>query len=222
MADLLNLKDKSVLKNQRILDLGMGPGRWSKLFIQAGFSVVTGLDIQPEMVAQAKKRIRNSNFRAVLGDMKKLPFKSEFFEKVFSFRSIKYVQDLNLVLSEINRVLVPGGTLVVEFPNNSLLIQSISWLLPVVPLRIKSVRWYLENSSFYTKEDVVSRLNRNGLTVVRVYPLFILPASPLPTLGGAFTWFWIVLDYIGSRTLSPKWFARSWVVSAVKVNSLKI
>ena len=154
--------------------------------------------------------------------MMELPFKKSSFEKVFSFRSIKYVQNLDRVLAEIYRVLMPCGTFVVEFPNKSLLIQLASWILSVVPLRMKSVRWYMENSRFYTKKDIVYNMRRNGLIIIRMYPLFILPASPLPTFGGSLTWLWILFDRMGSLILAPKWFARSWVVSAVKPKKRKI
>src|SRR3989338_10184472 len=73
------LNNQNNLYNQNILDLGMGPGRWSKMFIEMGFRQVTGLDIEPKMVASAKKNIRNSNFNSVVTDMQKLPFKNNSF-----------------------------------------------------------------------------------------------------------------------------------------------
>ena len=214
------LNNQNNLYNQNILDLGMGPGRWSKMFIEMGFRQVTGLDIEPKMVASAKKNIRNSNFNSVVTDMQKLPFKNNSFNKIFSFRSFKYVKSPNTSLSEIRRVIAPDGSTFIEFPNNSLPIKLVSWLtfklMNHLPRYTKNIRWYLENSRFYQKDEITKLTQASKLTLLSLTPLFILPARPLPTLGGRITWFWICLDKLLSRLLPPEFFARSWVLIAEK------
>jgi SAM-dependent methyltransferase len=43
----------------RVLDVGCGVGRWSRLLASRG-ALVTGVDLSPTMIAQAKRRARNS------------------------------------------------------------------------------------------------------------------------------------------------------------------
>src|SRR3989304_4031680 len=69
------------LQSQCILDLGMGPGRWSKYFLDMGFGQVTGLDINPAMVSYAGKTINEDRFRGVEGDMEELKFPTDTFDK---------------------------------------------------------------------------------------------------------------------------------------------
>jgi ubiquinone/menaquinone biosynthesis C-methylase UbiE len=43
-------------KNTSILDIGVGDGRTSRAFIDAGYTDLTGLDLNPEMLAQTKAK----------------------------------------------------------------------------------------------------------------------------------------------------------------------
>lgn len=104
--ELLELDDK------RILDLGCG-GAWHTRFLAEGGSGrrVTGLEVD---AIQHRKNLAiegypNITFRA--GGAEAIPAEDESFDLVFMFKSLHHVPEplMDQALSEIRRVLVPGG-----------------------------------------------------------------------------------------------------------------
>jgi SAM-dependent methyltransferase len=93
-----------------ILDLGVGGGRTIPLL--RGISRdYTGIDYTPELVAACRKRFPDANVQQ--GDARQLSQFADgrFYLVVFSFNGIDSVAhaDRTAILSEIHRVLMPGG-----------------------------------------------------------------------------------------------------------------
>lgn len=213
--ETFKLDTKDIINKEKILDLGMGPGRWSKFFLKQGFNRVYGIDIAPKMVEYAKKDIHSNKFEAKVANMQKLPFEGNFFNKVFCFRSFKYVNNPKIALREIKRVLKPDGTLLLELSNKSLfnilLLYIAKLIVKIRPTLHLQNRWrYYLRARFYTKNEIASLVSNLGFKVQTVKPLFALPSVPLPsgkiTVSG-----WIVLDRALFHILPKNWFARSWV-----------
>lgn len=97
-----------------ILEVGGGPGRlWTENFghIPAGWSI-TLTDASSGMVAEAARRLgpdRSFGFRAA--DVQELPFEGSSFDAVVANHMLYHVPDRPRAVSEISRVLRPGGTL---------------------------------------------------------------------------------------------------------------
>ena len=92
-----------------ILDLGAGVGRHALVLQAAGFEV-TALDAAPEGLAEIDKA--GTGVKTQLGRMDDLPFVDGAFDHVLSWNVI-YHGDETVVLntiSEVRRVLKPGGT----------------------------------------------------------------------------------------------------------------
>lgn len=72
---------------------------------------VYGVDISREVVKLAKKRMKNMvNIKKfVVGDIRELPFKDNFFDVVFSFGTIEHIREQTKACCEAFRVLKPGG-----------------------------------------------------------------------------------------------------------------
>lgn len=100
--------------NAEILDLGCGPGKWTRLFAEKGFST-TGIDASAAMISLAEERTDESVLKRIhfyVMDVAKLGFR----DKVFDFVSCVTVLQHNLddqkwnhAIREINRVTKPGG-----------------------------------------------------------------------------------------------------------------
>ncbi len=105
-----------VYKNEnRILDLGCGTGLGLELFSQTGLRIdYVGIDLSNEMIQELK--INHSSVTAVEGSMSNLSFfLSNSFDNVISlFTSFSYTDDLKKTVSEIHRVLKPGGKILVS------------------------------------------------------------------------------------------------------------
>lgn len=101
---------KLVGNNGVLLDAGCGPGGESKLMVDHGFKVV-GIDITPEMIEIAKKKVPEANFKRM--DMRTLDFGAEAFDGIWSARALIHIPKAEQVqtLVEWKRVLKPGGVL---------------------------------------------------------------------------------------------------------------
>ncbi len=99
---------------ERVLDLGSGAGTDSLVAAQmvGEEGHVTGIDMTSAMLAKARAAadqmgVRNVEF--VEGEAERLPFPDESFDVVISNGVIDLIPDKDAVVSELHRVLVPGG-----------------------------------------------------------------------------------------------------------------
>ena len=97
--------------DERALDVGTGAGALA-LGLASLVQGVIGVDIVPELLEEAKKRAP-VNVEFANGDAYELPFPSDAFDLVSTARTLHHVQRPELVLAEMNRVLRPGGTMLV-------------------------------------------------------------------------------------------------------------
>lgn len=108
-------------KGQIILDLAAGTGSSSVAFMGEGIKVVAA-DFSNGMLEEGRQRHPELEF--VYADATKLPFKDKEFDTVTISFGLRNVQNTELALSEMLRVLKPGGKLVVcefsQIPNRFL------------------------------------------------------------------------------------------------------
>lgn len=91
------------LEGQVIADLGCGPGWYTDAFRDAGGSVLP-LDGDLDEL-----RVSGRSFGAVLGDAGRLPAPDASFDGVFCSNLLEHTPDTAAVISEMARVLRPGG-----------------------------------------------------------------------------------------------------------------
>lgn len=89
-------------RGDTLLDVGCGSGWFSRRFAAAG-AAVTGLDLDPAMLAYAGRH-SPSQIGYVRGDMAALPFPDQCFDVVSAVTSLCFVKDERAVLREMRRV----------------------------------------------------------------------------------------------------------------------
>jgi ubiquinone/menaquinone biosynthesis C-methylase UbiE len=96
-----------------VLDVGCGDGLLVVELARQG-AEVTGLDTDPAMLAAARERADAAGVEArfVPGRAETLPFADDTFDRVTASALLCLVSDRTQVLSEMARVLKPGGRLV--------------------------------------------------------------------------------------------------------------
>jgi ubiquinone/menaquinone biosynthesis C-methylase UbiE len=110
-----------VQAGQRILDLGCGDGALSELIVEHAEVALTAADVAQAALARAAARPRLGQRATFLqvpfdGD---LPLEDNAFELVWAGEVIEHVADTGRWLSEVRRVLAPGGELLISTPNHT-------------------------------------------------------------------------------------------------------
>jgi SAM-dependent methyltransferase len=106
-----------VAPGDRLLDLGCGAGRHARAFAAAGADVV-GADLSAALLFRAVRGARGGA-RFVRADVRALPFRAIFRHVVSLFTSFGYFDDAGdrAHLAEVRRVLVQGGSFLLDFLN---------------------------------------------------------------------------------------------------------
>jgi SAM-dependent methyltransferase len=113
----------------KVLDVGCADGGILAPF--AGRMEIHGVDISPGLI---EKALKNGLKARVHDAVKPLPFPDKTFDVVFSGETIEHQIDTDWFLSEINRVLKPGGQFVLTFPNIRTLASFALLLLDLPPM----------------------------------------------------------------------------------------
>jgi ubiquinone/menaquinone biosynthesis C-methylase UbiE len=108
-----------------VLDVPCGFGRHTIPLARAGFAVV-GADRSHVLLAEARRRAGDDGPELVQADYRELPFPDARFDAALNlFSSLGYLGDEGdtRALTEIGRVLRPGGRLVIETMHRDLLVS---------------------------------------------------------------------------------------------------
>lgn len=146
----------------RLLDLGSGTGALLPLLAEWSVSLdaYVGADASPEMLRIAAERTSSGGrraFAAAVADA--LPFAGGAFDTVVTASSLHYWEDVDSSLTEIRRVLAPGGRLIV-----------LDWSRDFVSMRLKNLAMRLARVSYermYSEAEVTGLLRGAGFRIGR-------------------------------------------------------
>jgi len=110
-----------IAPDHTILDFGCGEGRMIYHFRKLGYQAF-GMDIAHPLsdahLRMTRERLRKPRENVIRVDASgKIPFPDNHFDVVISWEAMDHVQDYELALSEIRRVLKPGGKSFLYFPS---------------------------------------------------------------------------------------------------------
>ncbi|MBH0168319.1 class I SAM-dependent methyltransferase [Fictibacillus sp. 18YEL24] len=114
---LLELQDQD-----HVLELGCGAG-YAIQMITDRYLVkeIVGIDLSATAIRSAttrnKRKMNNERTKLIQANFNDLPFPDKMFNKVYSIQTIYFWDDINTIVSEIYRVLMPGGMVVITFSN---------------------------------------------------------------------------------------------------------
>ncbi|MFZ0339444.1 MAG: methyltransferase domain-containing protein [Terracidiphilus sp.] len=162
---------------ERILDLGCGDGQLTERIAATG-AVVTGIDASPNMVAAARAR----GIDAKEGSAESLPFPDQSFDAVFSNAVLHWVRGQDAMMTEVRRVLRPGGRFVAEMGGlGNIAAIRVAFAAVLARLGHASLG---ERGNYYPTPDAYTRhLTSHGFTVARM----ILFPRPTPLGAGGMT-----------------------------------
>ena len=168
---LKNIKRDSHIK---ILDIGPGGGRWSEMMlVYFPQAEVIGCDLSEGMVLDLNNKFQNEpRFKAVTGNMQKLPFNNDEFDLVISIRAIKYAQDQGKVLKEINRVLKSSSYAIIELPYLNIVYRMIRALKIFGKLSE-----YANRINLMRQDEIIRNAESADLKVLNSSIQFTVPAT---------------------------------------------
>lgn len=160
----------SVPQNKVILEIGCGSGQGTRL-IKKYFSPqkIEAIDLDPRMIALAQKRVQDSAISFQVASATTLPFKDHSFDAVIDFAIIHHIPDWKNCLNELNRVLKPGGELILE----DLSIETFNTGLGKIYQKILDHPY----THMYTQKEFVNYVESLGLRIRAFrphYPFFFL------------------------------------------------
>lgn len=98
-----------------VLDVGCGEGRFSRLLAAEGLATA-GIDPSESLIGRAKYLHHEGDYR--VADAEHLPFEDATFDLVVAYLSLIDIPDIKAAIGEMNRVLRPGGHLLIANLNS--------------------------------------------------------------------------------------------------------
>jgi ubiquinone/menaquinone biosynthesis C-methylase UbiE len=147
--------------DERVLDLGTGTGALA-FAIAPLVREVVGVDVVPEMLAEAKRRgAEFPNVSFVEGDISSLPPGLGSFDLTACVRTLHHVARPELVAAELTRATLPGGYVLV--------VDQIAPVDPLVALELNRFERARDPSHTRALADVDLRhlFESNGLVLLR-------------------------------------------------------
>jgi ubiquinone/menaquinone biosynthesis C-methylase UbiE len=138
-----------------ILDVGCGPGEMVVDLMRHRWRI-WGIDIAEKMVQIAREkvaRVRNPNeVHLSTGDIERLDLPDRFFDVIICSGVVEYLNDDEKWMREVNRVLKPGGVLIINVTNKWALRK---WTAPLIePLKRSKA---LARAMNFVKERILKR-----------------------------------------------------------------
>jgi malonyl-CoA O-methyltransferase len=137
------------LADKRVLDVGCGKGRFARVLQdQYPGAEIWGLDISEEML-----RFVPAGIHTRAGSMTELPFADSTFDAVYATESLEHAVEIEGAVSEMCRVLKPGGKLAIIDKNAE------HWG------KLETPAW----EKWFKKEELVKLLERDCHSVTSEY-----------------------------------------------------
>ena len=153
------IAEARVIPGSCLLDLGAGPGVFTRLLKGFGFSCI-GLDYSSKVLAIAKSKDKSVSY--VQGEAYHLPFQRSRFMGVICIGVLQSLERVHLAIEEMRRVIEPGGYLFLDGLN------SLFWLHS---LKVRKERFFNTPSrmSYHNPFYLIDELQNLGFGDTRLY-----------------------------------------------------
>lgn len=141
-----------------VLDCGVGTGALSQALIRvlpAPFAL-TAVDVSPRMLEQAQNALQGTNADVTVcqANATALPYNNNTFDMVMTAHMLEHLADPAVALSEMVRVLKPGGRLVVCVTRRTLLGMMIHLKWHTHRMTPDQTRRFLHNAGLQSVESL--------------------------------------------------------------------
>jgi SAM-dependent methyltransferase len=183
----LEIERAHIPRTARVLDVGTSTGTNLRMLRDLGFANVEGLDLSDEAIRYCAEKALGLVHK---GDICGMPFSDASFDVVLATDVIEHVEDDQLALTELVRVLKPGGLAIITVPA----FQKLYGLQDRVARHLRR----------YLRQDLVAKIRGAGFDVLNVFYFNYLLFLPI----------WMarrLIDLIGARYESEAELNSPWV-----------
>lgn len=178
----LNIKDQD-----KILDCSCGEGFYLKIISQLYKCKLYGLDCDGEVLSRARQELEMPWVYLTQGDIYKLPYHNKEFDKIILSEVLEHLPDDVKALSEVKRVLKPGGILFITVPNSNypFFWDPINKTLEIFfHMHIKKGFWagiWNMHKRLYSKEKITKVVKEAGFRIidVKMFTHYCIPFNHL-------------------------------------------
>jgi len=133
------LEDSRFNQGSRFLDLGSGPGVYTRSIKRSGHGCVA-LDYSHRVVELASKKDPSGHY--VQGEAYSLPFKDGSFDGLVCIGVLQSLANVDVALTEMCRVLAPGGCLFLDGLSRLFLIHALKALKERMSGAVRRMSYY--------------------------------------------------------------------------------
>lgn len=178
-----------VMPGDKILDIGCSYGEQARMIAKLGFKVI-GIDSSKKSIDKFDKLSKKIGLgcKGLVGDVKKMPFKSNFFDAVIATEVFEHISNPQVAIKESIRVLKRGGIACIAVPT----------IMSEVIFRKIHPNWEKNSGhiNVFAKKDILSILVKSGFKILK-------------TENQNFEWsiFWLIHGFLKTKfddTGTPK------------------
>ncbi len=107
--------DKQDLRNQNILEVGSGAGRFSSIVLECTNATLYSVDYSNAVEANFRNNGPHDRLHLFQASVYELPFAPRQFDRVFCFGVLQHTPDFKKSVQSLANMVKPGGELIVDF-----------------------------------------------------------------------------------------------------------
>lgn len=147
-----------------VLDIGTNVGSFPAALLAAGWKDVRGIDVAEDRIEQGKSKYPALSDKLIAYDGVSIPIEPDTIDAITMFNLIEHIrpQKMSQFLSEVFRVMKPGGILIQMTPN-----KPIDMVYETI--RHGDLGWRIWHCSLQTPRSMKRLLQKHGFADVQFY-----------------------------------------------------
>lgn len=167
LAVWIRLFNKYIPGNSKVMELGCGPGLMTKELLKTG-NTVHAVDGSGKMIEKAKENIGDlpgaSFTESYISKEFLSKFESNSYDNFISSSVLEYIKDFDSIMSEVNRILKPGGYFIFSIPNKQSLFRITERTMYTLFKKPSYVKFLVTQKS---KKDI-EQLSQKGWKIAEI------------------------------------------------------
>lgn len=164
--------------NEKVLEIGCGRGFYVRTLKSVWPKLeVTGIDLNPEYLDKAREFMGDLRVELRVADATKLPFKDKTFDRIIASEILEHIEDDEKAISEMYRVLKPGGIIMITVPNKNYPFcwDPVNWILErVFKKHLPSNIWWISgiwaaHVRLYNEREIREKMGKAGFKIEKIW-----------------------------------------------------